>query len=80
MENPRPRYAASLRGSTRAMSPRPLPTDHDDAVSTREYQRDQPSQQPTRPPSMLRALEAPTMRTTRNALMNNGADAANELI
>jgi hypothetical protein len=26
-------------GSTRAISPRQLPTDHDYAVSTREYQR-----------------------------------------
>ena len=32
-------------GSTRAPSPRQLPTDHDYAVSTREYQSDQPSQQ-----------------------------------
>ena len=29
---------------TRADSPRQLPTDHDYAVSTREYQSDQPSQ------------------------------------
>jgi len=29
---------------TRADSPRQLPTDHDYAVSTREYQGDQPSQ------------------------------------
>jgi hypothetical protein len=29
---------------TRAVSPRQLPTDHDYAVSTREYQGDQPSQ------------------------------------
>jgi hypothetical protein len=29
---------------TRASSPRQLPTDHDYAVSTREYQSDQPSQ------------------------------------
>ena len=29
--------------STRAVSPRQLPTDHDYAVSTREYQSDQPS-------------------------------------
>ena len=31
-------------GPTRASSPRQLPTDHDYAVSTREYQSDQPSQ------------------------------------
>ena len=30
-------------GSTRALSPRQLPTDHDYAVPTREYQSDQPS-------------------------------------
>jgi hypothetical protein len=29
---------------TRVSSPRQLPTDHDYAVSTREYQSDQPSQ------------------------------------
>jgi hypothetical protein len=29
---------------TRVLSPRQLPTDHDYAVSTREYQSDQPSQ------------------------------------
>jgi hypothetical protein len=34
---------------TRAFSPRQLPTDHDYAVSTREYQSDQPSRQPPRP-------------------------------
>jgi len=31
-------------GQTRVPSPRQLPTDHDYAVSTREYQSDQPSQ------------------------------------
>ena len=31
---------------TRAPSPRQLPTDHDYAVSTREYQSDQPSHLP----------------------------------
>src|SRR5215217_3297732 len=45
------------QGSTRALSPRQLPTDHDYAVPTREYQSDQPSRQPTRPPPMLHALE-----------------------
>ena len=30
-------------GSTRAVSPRQLPTDHDYAAATREYQCDQPS-------------------------------------
>ena len=33
-------------GQTRATSPRQLPTDHDYAASTREYQSDQPSQKP----------------------------------
>ena len=42
-ENPRARYAAGLRARTRALSPRQLPTDHDHAVPTREYQSDQPS-------------------------------------
>lgn len=31
-------------GQTRDLSPRQLPTDHDYAASTREYQSDQPSQ------------------------------------
>jgi hypothetical protein len=39
--------------STRAVSPRQLPTDHDYAVSTREYQSDQPSRIALRPPPML---------------------------
>src|SRR5438093_7507116 len=44
MENPRSgHYAAGPSGSTRATSPRQLPTDHDYAVPTREYQSDQPS-------------------------------------
>jgi hypothetical protein len=34
---------------TRAYSPRQLPTDHDYAVSTREYQSDQPSRKLPRP-------------------------------
>ena len=46
---------------TRAFSPRQLPTDHDYAVSTREYQSDQPSRQPPRPrlapPSLLERKE-----------------------
>ena len=37
----------------RAPSPRQLPTDHDYAVLTREYQSDQPSRQPPRSPSAL---------------------------
>jgi hypothetical protein len=38
---------------TRADSPRQLPTDHDYAVSTREYQSDQPSQKLPRPQPAL---------------------------
>ena len=34
---------------TRADSPRQLPTDHDYAVATREYQSDQPSRKLLRP-------------------------------
>ena len=45
-------------GRTRVASPRQLPTDHDYAVSTREYQSDQPSRQPPRPPPLLPDLEA----------------------
>jgi len=49
MENPRSgHYAAGLWASTRATSPRQLPTDHDYAVPTREYQSDQPSRSPLR--------------------------------
>jgi hypothetical protein len=51
-ENPRLLYATGS-GPTRAISPRQLPTDHDYAVSTREYQTDQSSQKLPRP---LRAL------------------------
>jgi hypothetical protein len=45
-ENPRELLCGGLPGSTRAISPRQLPTDHDYAVSTREYQTDQPSRSP----------------------------------
>ena len=38
-ENPRAILCGGPPGSTRAASPRQLPTDHDYAVSTREYQR-----------------------------------------
>ena len=51
-ENPRLLYATGS-GPTRAISPRQLPTDHDYAVSTREYQIDQSSHKLPRP---LRAL------------------------
>ena len=47
-ENPRPLYATGS-GRTRASSPRQLPTDHDYAVPTREYQTDQSSQKLPRP-------------------------------
>src|SRR6185436_10604857 len=43
MENPRALLCGGLPSSTRVPSPRSLPTDHDYAVSTREYQSDQPS-------------------------------------
>src|ERR1035437_561180 len=36
-------YAAPTSAPTRASSPRQLPTDHDHAVPTREYQSDQSS-------------------------------------
>jgi hypothetical protein len=36
-------YAVRFPNPTRAFSPRQLPTDHDHAVSTREYQSDQSS-------------------------------------
>ena len=51
-ENPRLIYAIGSR-PTRAFSPRQLPTDHDYAVPTREYQTDQSSHKLPRP---LRAL------------------------
>ena len=47
-ENPRKFYAVGLRAES-ALSPRQLPTDHDYAVSTREYQSDQPSRKLPRP-------------------------------
>ena len=55
MENPRGTLCGEPSSSTRATSPRQLPTDHDCAVSTREYQNDQPSRQPSRLPPMLRS-------------------------
>ena len=48
-ENPRINYAIDLRIERALFSPRQLPTNHDYAVSTREYQSDQPSQQLPRP-------------------------------
>jgi len=42
-ENPRTFYAAGSRSPTRVPSARQLPTDHEHAVSTREYQSDQSS-------------------------------------
>ena len=42
-ENPPTFYAVRPPGPTRALSPRQLPTDHDPAVPTREYQSDQSS-------------------------------------
>jgi hypothetical protein len=47
-ENPPLIYAIGSR-PTRAFSPRQLPTDHDYAVPTREYQTDQSSQKLPRP-------------------------------
>ncbi len=73
-------------GSTRAFSPRQLPTDDDYAVSTREYQSDQPSRSALRPPPMLRILEigrvmtwpsvcAPLLREALLAGLDDGAEA-----
>src|ERR1700694_2613959 len=45
-ENPPTFYVVRLPSPTRALSPRQLPTDHDNAVSTRGYQTDQPSHWP----------------------------------
>jgi hypothetical protein len=55
-ENPRNFYATGFLSPTRAISPRQLPTDHDYAVSTREYQSDQPSRLPPRPLLALPSL------------------------
>ena len=65
-ENPRPLYAT---GScpTRASSPRQLPTDHDYAVPTREYQTDQSSHKLLRP---LRAL--PSNNFNNNSKLRRG--------
>jgi hypothetical protein len=38
-------YAERFPNPTRALSPRQLPTDHDPAVPSREYQSDQSSRQ-----------------------------------
>jgi hypothetical protein len=47
---------------TRAPSPRQLPTDHDYAVSTREYQSDQPSQKLLNRPLALSSSGPPRRR------------------
>jgi hypothetical protein len=46
-------YAERAPAPTRALSPRQLPTDHDHAVSTREYQSDQSSRQLPLLPALL---------------------------
>lgn len=56
------RLCGRLSSQTRVVSPRSLPTDHDYAVPTREYQSDQPSRQSPRPPSML----PPSMKDVAN--------------
>ena len=53
-ENSRNLLYGRPSSQTRALSPRQLPTDDDYAVSIREYQSDQPSRQPPRPPPTLR--------------------------
>src|SRR5207249_9465315 len=66
-------------GSTRALSPRQLPTDHDYAVPTREYQSDQPSRQPTRPPPMLRLRKRRTEEKKERADNKRCSVTTNEL-
>jgi hypothetical protein len=48
-ENPRKFYAVGLRTEPALIVLGQLPTDHDYAVSTREYQSDQPSRNLPRP-------------------------------
>ena len=48
-ENPRKVLCGRSSDRTHVASPRQLPTDHDYAASTREYQSDQPSRKLPRP-------------------------------
>ena len=57
----RARPALLVRGSSRRITIMRCPT--------REYQSDQPSRQPPRPPPMLRARETPNTKTRKTALM-----------
>jgi hypothetical protein len=65
MENPRETLCGKPSGLTHADSPRQLPTDHDCAVSTREYQNDQPSRQSLRPLPLLHSRQKKRKNTTR---------------
>src|SRR5215472_12725339 len=62
------RILLRFRSSTRVLSPRQLPTDHDSAVPTREYQSDQPSlPQPQLLPALLPNEKAGSWQKTSTA-------------
>jgi len=59
-------YAERFPNPTRASSPRQLPTDHDHAVPTREYQSDQSSRQLLRCHRLCRPNQGCSRLTSRN--------------
>jgi hypothetical protein len=59
-------YAERFPNPTRASSPRQLPTDHDHAVPTREYQSDQSSRQLLRCHRLCRPNQKSPRLTSRN--------------
>jgi len=59
-------YAERFPNPTRASSPRQLPTDHDHAVPTREYQSDQSSRQLLRCHRLCRPNQKSSRLTSRN--------------
>jgi hypothetical protein len=65
-------YAVRRFHPTRAISPRQLPTDHDCAVPTREYQSDQPSYLPLvlSPALRLQGATCETIKTSANVTLD----------
>jgi hypothetical protein len=62
-------YAERFPNPTRAFSPRQLPTDHDHAVPTREYQSDQSSRQLLRCHRLCRPNQKSSRLTSRNVFL-----------
>jgi len=68
-------YAVRSCDPIRVSSPRQLPTDHDCAVPTREYQSDQPSQGPLLlSPALSLSSLAPRAHKTKTTRLNMTLD------